>query len=37
MSVLNEEPDEYIDAMYAVLERRAEAQIYGADSVRWDE
>lgn len=37
MSVLLEEPDRYIDAMFAVIERRNETAQYGPDSKRWDE
>lgn len=37
MSVLLEEPDEFLDAMFAVMERRVETAQYGPDSKRWDE
>jgi hypothetical protein len=37
MSVLVEEPDHHLDAMFAVMERRVEQQQYGPDSKRWDE
>jgi hypothetical protein len=37
MSVLLNEPDRYLDAMFAVMERRVEAAQYGPDSKRWDE
>jgi len=37
MSVLLAEPDEYLTAMFEVVDRRHEARKYGADSKRWDE
>lgn len=37
MSVLLAEPDDYLDAMFEVIQRRQEAAQYGPDSKRWDE
>lgn len=37
MSVLLEEPDHYLDAMFEVQMRRREAAEYGSDAKRWDE
>jgi hypothetical protein len=35
--VLLSEPDNYLQAMFEVMDRRHEARKYGADSKRWDE
>ena len=37
MSVLLEEPDDYVKAMFEVLDRRHEARTHGPDFKRWDE
>jgi hypothetical protein len=37
MSVLLEEPDHYLDAMFEVQTRRRESAEHGPDSKRWDE
>lgn len=37
MSVLLNEPDDYLDAMFEVQIRRKEAAEYGPDAKRWDE
>ena len=37
MSVLLEEPDHYLDAMFEVQTRRRESAEYGPDAKRWDE
>jgi len=37
ITVLLSEPDNYLQAMFEVMDRRHEARKYGADSKRWDE
>lgn len=37
MSVLLAEPDGFLDAMFQVIDRRHQAQKYGADAVEWQE